>query len=179
MELKDSSGNYAINSSSYAVGEQKSLLGKRYASFAASNSYISVAANNGRLLSSTHFTQPFYISFCYARRVRTILCSFFKTLITGGRKFGIESNIVNNKIEVKFHNMFSYSKTESRSFFLKSPDKLKTEDWTHILISIDPMTGKATLFEDGKIKADFEAIKSSEDPTSLPFGFHPNDTTPF
>ena len=39
-ELKDSTGNYAINSSSYVVGEEKSLLGKRYASFAASNSYI-------------------------------------------------------------------------------------------------------------------------------------------
>jgi hypothetical protein len=81
-------------------------------------------------------------------------------------------------MEVKFNNMFSYSKIESRSFFLKSPDKLKTDDWTHILISIDPMTGKASLFEDGKSKSEFEAIKSPENPTSLPFGFHSNDTTP-
>lgn len=179
-ELKDSTGNYAINSSSYVVGEEKTLLGKRYASFAASNSYISIMANNGRLLSSTHFTEAFYISFfVMPGESEQYSVVFSKSLITAGRKFGIESNIVNNKMEVKFHNMFSYSKTESRSFFLKSPDKLKTEDWTHILISIDPMTGKAMLFEDGKMKSEFEAIKSADNPTSLPFGFHPNDTTPF
>jgi len=178
-ELKDKVGNYIISSSSYAVEEEKSLLGKRYASFAASNSYISIAANNNRLLNSTHFTQPFYISFfVMPGESEQYSVVFTKSLITGGKKFGLECNIVNNKMEVKFHNMFSYSKTESRSFFLKSPDKLKTDDWTHILISIDPMTGKAVLFEDGKSKTEIEAIKSPENPTSLPFGFHPNDTTP-
>ena len=58
-ELKDTTGNYTINSSTYAVTEGKALMGKRYASFAANNSYISVATNNGRLLNSVHFTEPF------------------------------------------------------------------------------------------------------------------------
>ncbi len=178
-ELKDTTGNYTVNASTYAVEEGKALMGKRYASFAANNSYISVATSNGRLLNSVHFTEPFYISFLVMPgESEQYSFVFTKSLITGGRKFGIECNIVNNKIEVQFHNMFSYSKTESRSFSLKSPDKLKTEDWTHVMIAIDPATGKATLFEDGKSKSEFEAIKSPENPTSLPFGFHPNDTTP-
>lgn len=178
-ELKDISGNYTVNASTYAVEEGKALMGKRYASFAANNSYISVATNNGRLLNSVHFTEAFYISFLVMPgESEQYSVVFTKSLITGGRKFGIECDIVNNKIEVQFHNMFSYSKTQSRSFSLKSPDKLKTDDWTHVLISIDPMTGKASLFEDGKSKSEFEAIQSAENPTSLPFGFHPNDTTP-
>ena len=178
-ELKDITSNYTINSSTYAVTEGKALMGKRYASFAANNSYISVATNNGRLLNSVHFTEPFYISFLVMPgESEQYSVVFTKSLITGGRKFGIECDIINNKIEVQFHNMFSYSKNESRSFSLKSPDKLKTEDWTHVTIAIDPMTGKASLYEDGKTKSEFEAIKSPENPTSLPFGFHPNDTTP-
>jgi hypothetical protein len=178
-ELKDATGNYTVNASMYAVEEGKAGMGKRYASFAANNSYISVATNNGRLLNSVHFTQPFYISFLVMPgESEQYSVVFKKSLITGGRKFGIECDIVNNKIEVQFNNMFSYSKTESRSFQLKSPDKLKTEEWTHVIIAIDPMTGKASLFEDGKSKSEFEAIKSPENPTSLPFGFHPNDTTP-
>ena len=178
-ELKDLTGNYTINASTYSVEEGKALMGKRYASFAANNSYISVATNNGRLLNSVHFTEAFYISFLVMPgESEQYSVVFTKSLITGGRKFGIECDIVNNKIEVQFHNMFSYSKTQSRSFSLKSPDKLKTDDWTHVLIAIDPMTGKASLFEDGKSKSEFEAIQSAENPTSLPFGFHPNDTTP-
>ncbi len=178
-DLKDTAGNYTVNASMYAVEEGKAGMGKRYASFAANNSYISVATANGRLLNSVHFTQPFYISFLVMPgESEQYSVVFAKSLITGGRKFGIECDIVNNKIEVQFQNMFSYSKTESRSFHLKSPDKLKTEEWTHVIIAIDPMTGKASLFEDGKSKSEFEAIKSPENPTSLPFGFHPNDTTP-
>ncbi|HNL74421.1 MAG TPA: hypothetical protein PKH22_18680, partial [Leptospiraceae bacterium] len=41
-ELKDATGNYTVNFSSYDVVENKTLVGRRYASFAASNSYISV-----------------------------------------------------------------------------------------------------------------------------------------
>lgn len=178
-ELKDTTGNYRINSASYDVIENKTLVGKRYASFAASNSFISVATNNGRILNSTHFTEPFYISFLVMPgESEQYSVVFTKSLITGGKKFGIECDIVNNKIEVQFHNMFSYSKTESKSFFLKSPDKLKAEEWTHVLIAIDPMSGKAILYEDGKAKSEFDAILSPENPTALPFGFHPNDTTP-
>lgn len=178
-ELKDATGNYTVNFSSYDVVENKTLVGRRYASFAASNSYISVGTNNGRLLNSTHFTEPFYFSFLVMPgESEQYSVVFTKNLITGGKKFGIECDIVNNKIEVQFHNMFSYSKTESKSLFLKSPDKLKAEEWTHVLIAIDPMSGKAILYEDGKAKSEIEAIMSPENPTSLPFGFHPNDTTP-
>jgi hypothetical protein len=103
---------------------------------------------------------------------------YSKNYFTEGKKIGIECNILNNKIEVNFSNMFQYSASETKSISLKSDDKLSTESWTHIVILVDPLTGKVRLIENGKIKSEREATRSPENPTPLSFGFHKNDTTP-
>lgn len=178
-ELKDKTGNYTITQATYSVVEDKNLMGKRYASFASSNSQIIVNTNNKRLLNSSYYTEEFYFSFfIIPGESEQYSVIFSKTSITGGKKYGLECNIVNNKLEVNFHNMFYQSKHSPRTFSLKSPDKLKPGEWTQVVFTLDPISGEANLYENGDKKDSFLAIKSPEEPTSLPFGFHPNDTTP-
>lgn len=178
-ELKDKTGNYTINYSSYAVIGEKNLLGKKNASFAANNSYLSVATNNGRLLDSNHLTESFYISFFMKpgeSEENSIILS--KTYFTEGRKIGIEFKIINNKIQVQFSNMFKSTKYETVSYELSSEDRLSIDNWTHILVTLEPNSGKYKLFENGKLKSEFEAIAGLNNPTYLPIGFHKNDTSP-
>ncbi len=179
IELKDKTGNYTVNYSNYDAISAKNLLGKKHASFAANNSYLSVATNNGRLFDTDHLKESFYISFFLKpgeSEENSIV--FSKTYFTEGRKIGLECKIINNKIQVQFSNMFRSSNFETTSYSLSSDDRLSIENWTHIVIVVEPNTGKYKLYENAKLKSEFEAITSIHNPTFLPIGFHKNDTSP-
>jgi hypothetical protein len=178
-ELKDKTGNYTILNSNYSVVSEKTNFSKKHASFANSDSMIKISATNGRLLESSHFKEPFYISF-YVKPGESVQYSniFYKKYYSDGKKIGLECRIVNNRLEISFSNMYSLTNSITKTFQLLSEDKLQNEKWTHVLIVVDPHQGTASLFEDGKPKSEFTAIYSESNPTPLPIGFHKHDTTP-
>ncbi|MCP5500737.1 MAG: hypothetical protein H7A25_12590 [Leptospiraceae bacterium] len=178
-DLQDKNGKYKVLESNYSVVESENRMGKRYASFSAKNSFISIDPNH-HLLGSSSITETFYISFFLIPGVLEKNSNLIsKSYITMGKKFGLECNVINNHIEVYFQNLFHFGKGFSKSFLLKSSDKLPSGEWTHVVITINPTDGKVELFENGIRKDSFLAVKSTYDSTVLSFGFHSNDTSPF
>ncbi|MCB1141851.1 MAG: hypothetical protein H7A24_05630 [Leptospiraceae bacterium] len=178
-DLRDQNRNYEVQEALYTPIEGKSLFGRRFASFTTRDSQIRISSGSGRILSQKVISKPIYFSyFIMPGELEQSSSIFSKSYTTGGKKYGIESKIINSKTEVYFHNFFFYTQSESKSFSLISPDKLKSKVWTHVVISLQPLTGEAILFENGSEKAKFQAFRSPNDPTPLLAGFHPYDTSP-
>jgi len=178
-ELKDKKNNYPILYSLYTVTEGESHQGKRYASFTTRDSQIQIATNNSRLLSQKIISEPFYFSFhIMPGELEQNSNIFYKTYITGSKKYGIECNIIRNSLEVTFHNFFYYNSKDTRTYKLRSPNSIRSKEWTHIFISVEPITGYVRLYENGVETAQFQALYSEIDKTPLIVGFHPNDTNP-
>ncbi|MCB1193449.1 MAG: hypothetical protein H7A23_12415 [Leptospiraceae bacterium] len=177
-ELKDKNGNYSILRSNYAVDIGDSLLGHRYASFSSKNSYIAIHTHKASLLSSNNITEDLYVSFfLMPGELEKDSKIISKVYTTQGKIYGLECNIVNNKLEVTFKNMFYY-KEKTFTFSLKSSDKLKHGKWTHVVVYVQPSSGYSALYENGVEKDKFYGILSQENPVPLSLGFHKNDTTP-
>lgn len=178
-DLKDKNNNYDVRQSIYTPVEFKSLLGRRYASFTTKESQIRVYPGSGKLMNQSLISSSFYISFYIMPGDLDQSSNVFsKTYITGGKKYGIDCKIINTKIEVTFHNFFSFSEYETKTYILESPDKLKSKAWSHVVITLEPSLGTGKLYENGQEKVSFQAIRSREDKTPLLAGFHPNDTSP-
>lgn len=178
-DLKDKNQNYSIDYSNYTVITDKTQLGKRYASFISKNSYIAVSMDKKSFWNTEMVTSKFYISlFVQPGQMEQNSSIFQRTYITGGKKYGLELGIFNHKIQATFHNMFSF-KGKTKSFELKSSDKLKQANWTHIVISIDPNSGQLALYENSVRKSSVYAKISEDDPTVYSIGFHKNDTSSF
>ncbi|MCB1179072.1 MAG: hypothetical protein KDK36_15915 [Leptospiraceae bacterium] len=178
-DLKDKSGNYSIKFSQYSVLEDKAPAGKRYAAFTTRNSQIKINARGKGVLGEKVISSPFYVGFfIMPGELEQNSKIFYKTYITGSKKYGIECIIENNRLAVRFHNMFFYKVGETKTYTLKSPEKLQSNEWTHVVISVNPNLGKAELFENGIEKDSFLATYSESDSTSLLVGFHEYDTNP-
>ncbi len=178
-DLKDNTGNYKIFKSAYTVIEGESFQGKRYASFTNKDSQIQISTDNGRLLSKTIISNPFYFSFhIMPGELEQNSNIFHKTYITNGKKYGIDCSIVSNYLEVIFHNFFYFNSKLTYTYKLKSQNPLPSKKWTNIFISLEPITGLVRLYENGKETDRFFAFNSKEDRTPLLVGFHPNDTNP-
>lgn len=177
-QLRDRNGNYKILKSYYSVLKPNTLLGKRHASFSAKNSYIAIQVSKNQFLHREKISEKFYISFfIIPGELEKNSKIITKTYITRGKQYGLTANLVNNRIQVEFHNLFRNNRT-SKTFILASPDVLSSKDWTNIVITVDPDQGKIALFENG-VRKDIAIARVSEtDPTILPFGFHRNDTSP-
>ncbi|MEM7180336.1 MAG: hypothetical protein AAF518_05460 [Spirochaetota bacterium] len=177
--LRDKNGKYKVLAANYSVLESQTKLGKRYASFSAKNSMISIKVAKKQLLSSVAITEKFYLSFFLIpgdlEKNSTIVS---KSYITRGKRYGLKVNLVNNRIQVDFHNMFRMGKGVSRSLRLRSPDALIFDKWTHVAIVIDPPRGQVSLFENGVRKDKAYGYLEGVGSTILPFGFHRNDTSP-
>ena len=178
-DLKDKNNNYEVREAVYSPIEGKSPFGKRYASFTTKESQIRVYSGDGKVLSENIISVPLYFSFyIMPGDLEQSSNVFSKSYLTGGKKYGIECKIINNKIEVSFHNFFSFNQYETKTYVLQSPDKINTKTWTHVLITLEPTLGLGKLYENGEEKTSFKAIRSNTDTTPLLSGFHPNDTTP-
>lgn len=178
-DLKDKNNNYEVRESIYSPVEGSSPFGKRYAAFTTKESQIRVYSGEGKVLSDSVISTPIYFSFyIMPGDLEQSSNVFSKSYLTGGKKYGIECKIINNKLEVFFHNFFSYSESETKSYTLESTDKLNSKVWTHVLITLDPAIGIGKLFENGEEKANIRAFRSNTDKTPLLSGFHKHDTNP-
>jgi hypothetical protein len=178
-DLRDKSNNYDVRESVYTPIEGESLFGKRYASFTTKESQLRIYSGTGKILSDSVLSIPLYFSFyIMPGDLEQSSNVFSKSYLTSGKKYGIECKIINNKIEVAFHNFFSFKESETKTFYLQSPDKLNSKVWSHIMITLEPTEGLAKLYENGILKTSFQAIRSSTDSTPLLSGFHVNDTNP-
>jgi hypothetical protein len=176
--LKDKNGKYRVLSSNYTVITKQSKLGKRYASFSARNSKVAIETNPSQLLGSSLIQDKFFTSFFIipgSLEQESNLVE--KIYITGGKKYGFECLIQDNKLLFNIHNMFRNHSGRSMSFSLKSDTPLKSGRWTHVAISFDPEHSRVSLFENGERKDTALATdKTNGDIISL--GFHSNDTGP-
>ncbi|MDX1957961.1 MAG: LamG-like jellyroll fold domain-containing protein [Leptospiraceae bacterium] len=178
-ELKDKNGNYEIEASRYVIETRTAPYGKRYASFTNRDSYIAVSSNKNRILGQTQIKEPFYISFFIKSgesEQNSIL--FSKIYLTSGKKYGLECKILNSRINYTFHNMFSFENGKTKTISMESPEKLTTTKWTHVVLTLNPVTGRVALYENGNEKAEFQAELSESEPTIPSFGFHKRDTSP-
>jgi hypothetical protein len=177
--LKDKNENYSIDYAQYTVVDGKAPNGKRYASFTTRDSHIRVNTVGAGLLGEKVINTPFYFSFfVMPGELEQNSKIFYKDYITGSKRYGIECKIVHNKIEINFNNLFYYKTGMTKSYSLKSQDKLKSKEWTHVVIAVDPNSSSAELFENGIQKDQFFATVGANDPSSMFFGFHENDTNP-
>lgn len=178
-DLRDKSNNYEIRESVYTPIDGESLFGKRYASFTTKESQLRIYSGPGKILSDSVLSVPLYFSFyIMPGDLEQSSNVFSKSYLTGGKKYGIECKIINNKIEVAFHNFFSFKESETKTFYLQSPDKLNSKVWSHIMITLEPTEGLSKLYENGILKNSFRSTRSSTDSTPLLSGFHINDTNP-
>jgi hypothetical protein len=178
-DLRDKNNNYDVRESVYTPIEGESPFGKRYASFTTKESQLRIYSGAGKILNESVISVPMYISFyIMPGDLEQSSNVFSKSYLTGGKKYGIECKIINNKIEVAFHNFFSYSESETKSYYLQSPDKITSKVWSHIMITLEPTEGTARLYENAKLKTSFKALRSPTDTTPLLSGFHVNDTNP-
>ncbi|NBU99617.1 MAG: hypothetical protein EBS19_15645, partial [Spirochaetia bacterium] len=178
-DLKDKNNNYDVRESIYSPVDGVSPFGKRYAAFTTKESQIRVYSGAGKVLSNSIISTPIYFSFyIMPGDLEQSSNVFSKSYLSEGKKYGIECKIINNKIEVFFHNFFSYSDSETKSYILESSDKLNSKVWTHVLITLDPTLGLGKLYENGEEKASILALRSSSDKTPLLSGFHKYDTNP-
>jgi hypothetical protein len=178
-DLKDKNNNYDVRESIYSPVDGTSPFGKRYAAFTTKESQIRVYSGAGKVLSNSIISTPIYFSFyIMPGDLEQSSNVFSKSYLSGGKKYGIECKIINNKIEVFFHNFFSYSDSETKSYTLESTEKLNSKVWTHVLITLDPALGLGKLFENGEEKASIRAFRTSTDKTPLLSGFHKYDTNP-
>ncbi|WP_423789965.1 glucanase [Leptospira kmetyi] len=175
--LKDSSGNYKVLTSSFLADTENVFHSKRSARFSGKRTGIKIAHSNSGLLTSKDLTEDFYIGFSFlpgtVEKDATLISRLYET---SGNTYGWDLKISDDRLKANFHSFFETEEKRFLSLQLASNTTLKKNQWNRVLLYFNPSAQEIVLYLNGKETAR-GGIPTHKNLTRI--GFHPDDTTSF